>query len=207
MFFILLISLLLLIYYIKKNKENFIDFDSIHCVPKTNKIIYDYDNERNIDKQFKKEQIHGAHLSTWYPNTWVEKINDDGTPIFNSRKVKENFIEPKARFSYEFNEPRVLQMDGIADPYDFKNCDGRTLQEVYDNSFVDYKKFIENKTKKNINDTPIKKAASNLSYILPDDWLYHDEKPENGGEIKKGLYAFDPLSYNNISNSFAVIDY
>ena len=28
-----------------------------------------------------KEQIQGVNLNTWYPNTWIEKIDENGNPI------------------------------------------------------------------------------------------------------------------------------
>jgi hypothetical protein len=92
-------------------------------------------------------------------------------------------------------------MDGIMDPDDFKNGSGMTLKEIYDNSFIDYKKIVPNK--KMIETDPTKLntqiAGSNLSFISPDTWIYEQEKPENGGKIP-GLYGevygHDPLLEN-----------
>lgn len=176
-------------------------------------VKFIYDEERPIEKQFLKEQEKGVLLSTWYPNTWIERIDENGNPVYNSRKkvtgMKEDFIEEKARFTYEFNSPRSVQMDGIADPTDFKNGNGRTLQEVYDNSFVDYKNMVPNKSKREIeaDQMNIQKAGSDLSFISPDTWIYEQEKPENGGVITNGLMAFDPLSFNSTANTLAIIDY
>ncbi len=168
-------------------------------------IKFNYGELRPIDKQFQKEQDSGAGLKTWYPNTWIERIDENGEPVYGSREKQtgnvENFIESKARFTYEFNSPRSLQMDGIADPDDFIDGKGRTLKEVYDNSFVDFKKLAPKK--KVIGDsseqTYSQSGASNLSFITPDSWIYDNEKAENGGQILNGLYASDPLTNNSVA--------
>lgn len=168
-------------------------------------IKFNYDKPREIDKQFQKEQDYGAGLKTWYPNTWIEKIDENGQPVYGSREKEtgnlENFIESKARFTYEFNSPRSVQMDGIADPDDFIDGKGRTLKEVYDNSFVDFKKLVPKKEV--VGDSSVQtysqSGASNLSFISPDTWIYENEKAENGGQILKGLYASDPLTMDTVA--------
>jgi len=168
-------------------------------------IKFNYDKPREIDKQFQKEQDYGAGLKTWYPNTWIERIDENGQPVYGSREKEtgnlENFIESKARFTYEFNSPRSVQMDGIADPDDFIDGKGRTLKEVYDNSFVDFKKLVPKKEV--VGDSSIQtysqSGASNLSFISPDTWIYENEKAENGGQILKGLYASDPLTMDTVA--------
>lgn len=171
-----------------QNNNNFINnierfntdklFIDKYIVPE--KIEFKY-NKRPIDKQFLQEQKNGVNLKSWYPNIWIEKFDDNGNPIYNSRQNTtgsiENFIEEKARFTYEFNEPKIYNMSGVADPNNFINNKGKTLQEVYDNSFVDYKKMVPKKTK------------YDTSQI--NKWDYEDERIENGGEISNGLYAYD----------------
>jgi len=214
---ILLIGILYALYLlIQKHKSNNKpetneDFTESNETLKSVKFIYD--TERPIEKQFLKEQEKGFLSNTWYPNTWIERIDENGNPVYNSREnvtgVKEDFVEDKSRFTYEFNSPRSVQMDGVADPNDFKNGNGRTLQEVYDKSFVDYKDMIPNKSKREIEADQMntQKGGSNLSFISPDTWIYEQEKPENGGIIANGLTAFDPLSFNSTANTLAVIDY
>lgn len=168
-------------------------------------IQFNYDEPRPIDDQFQKEQDYGVGLKTWYPNTWIERIDENGKPVYGSREKEtgniESFIESKARFSYEFNSPRSVQMGGIADPNDFIEGEGRTLKEVYDNSFVDFKKLIPKKEA--VGDSSLQtysqSAASNLSFISPDSWIYENEKAENGGQILKGLYASDPLTMDSVA--------
>ena len=168
------------------------------------------DYDKNNKDEYKGQKVN---LKTWYPNTWIEKIDKNGKPIYNSIEnitgSKEDFIESKARFTYKFNSPRSVHMDGISDPNDFKDGKGRTLKEVYDNSIVDYKKMIPEKQM--ISTDPdklnIRSGGSNLSSIIPDNWIYNEEKPENGGIFENGLMGDDPYSSNSISNSLAIIDY
>ena len=178
-----------------------------------NFIKFNYEKQKIKDKELLKEQGQKVNLKTWYPNTWIEKIDKNGKPIYNSIEnitgSKEDFIESKARFTYKFNSPRSVHMDGISDPNDFKDGKGRTLKEVYDNSIVDYKKMIPEKQM--ISTDPdklnIRSGGSNLSSIIPDNWIYNEEKPENGGIFENGLMGDDPYSSNSISNSLAIIDY
>ncbi len=199
----------------ESSKEEFINLDKVYYINKepTNKVKFNYNDIRPIDKKFLKEQEIGSQLSTWYPNTWIERIDENGEPVYNSREnvtgIKEDFIESKARFTYEFNSPRSVQMDGIADPDDFKDGKGRTLKEVYDNSFVDYKKMIPKK--RIIQNEPdqlhTQAASSNLYFMTSDTWIYDQEKPENGGKFENGLMANDPFTFNSIGNTMAIIDY
>ena len=167
------------------------------------KVKFDYDT-RSIEKDFIKEQKDGAHLASWYPNRWIESFDPDGNPVFNSREnvtgVVETFIEPKARFTYSFNKEKTLNMDGIADPEDFVDGRGKSLKEIYDNSFVDFKKLV--KQEKLINDEPntnFMQAASSLYYLTPDTWVYENEKPENGGNNDNGISASDPSSFGSVA--------
>jgi hypothetical protein len=167
----------------------------------------------NYEQNIPNEQAFNVQLSTWYPNTWIERIDENGEPVYNSRenvtKVKEEFIESKARFTYEFNSPRSVQMNGISDPTNFKDHQGKTIKEIYDNSVVDYKKIVPKKTMIQTDTTHLntQSAGSNLSSIIPDNWVYDEEKPENGGQFENGLMGYDPFASSSISNSLSVIDY
>ena len=162
-------------------------------------IKFDY-GLRDIDKQFLKEQEFGASLKSWYPNSWIESFDSvTGEPIYNSR-VTETFIEPKARFSYEFNATKTTQMDGIVDPNDFIDGKGKTLKEVYDSSFVDFKKLYPKKTLISDEKEMGRDASSNLSFDLPDTWVYENENPNNGGQIIDNLYASDPYTNDSVAN-------
>lgn len=167
------------------------------------KVEFDY-ALRPIEKEFMKEQKDGTHLATWYPNRWIESFDTDGKPVFNSREnvtgIIETFIEPKARFTYNFNKEKTLNMDGIADPDDFIDGKGKSLKDIYDNSFVDFKKLV--KQEKLISSEPntnFMQAASSLFYLTPDTWVYENEKLENGGHNDDGVFAADPDSFGSVA--------
>ena len=165
----------------------------------TAKIKFDY-SDRPIDMKFKEEQKNGVNMKTWYPNTWIEKIDKKGKPIENSREKitgqEIKFVEANARNSIEFNELRPAKVDGVVDPNDFNGV-GKSIREIYDNSFVDFKKTVEKKEFEE-KDTMVK-AASGLSYFSPDTWVYKDEKPENGGIMEGGVYAADLSSFGSVA--------
>jgi hypothetical protein len=165
---------------------------------KPQKIDYDY-NIEDLEIQFMNEQKNGVHFTTLCPNRWIQSFDPDGNPIYNSREnvtgVLESFIEPKARFSYEFNKENTLKMSGIIDPDDFIDGRGKTIKEIYDNSFVDFKKLTPKKTIiDNVSEEKSNsiQAASDLYYLPPDNWIYENEKQENGGKSIEGIYASDP---------------
>ncbi len=202
---ILVFGILYILYhYIKKNnnvtEEKTIEkfqMDKIYYNPpiESSKISFDYD-EREIDKQFINEQKNGVTLIPSYPNRWIESFDNENNPIYNSRENKlgivETFIEPKARFSYNFNKEKIAHMDGIVDPDDYIDDRGKTLKEIYDNSFVDFKKLTPKEIMINAEPNTNKlEAASNLQYITPDTWVYQNERPENGGQFIDGIYASD----------------
>ena len=156
------------------------------------KVEFEY-GETDITKQFLKEQEKGAVMNTRYINNWIEKNDKDGNPIYNSYANMtgntDTFIDSKARLSHDFNKLKITNMDAPISPSNEHN----TIKDIYDNSFVDYKKLIPRK--KVIDSKPnntFLEGASNLSFITPDAWVYGNEKPENGGKIDDGFYASDP---------------
>jgi hypothetical protein len=177
----------------QKQIENFVDLD-------TKYINFDYDL-RPIEKEFIKEQKNGAYLNTWYPNTWIDHIDENGNPVYDSREhvtgKADTFInEPKSSFSYDFNNVKTGNMSGVLKPEDFK---GKTIKEVYDNSMVDYKKLGPQKTRLTDETTDtVMPGGSNLTYFTSDTWTYKDENPENGGLIYDNVYGDDPMS-NTVS--------
>jgi hypothetical protein len=165
----------------------------------TNKVQFDYD-VRPIEKQFMDEQKNGATIVPHFSNSWIESFDSEGNPIFNTRENVtgsiETFIEPKARFTYDFNKEKTLSMDGIVDPDDFIDGRGKTLKDIYDNSFVDFKKLVPKE--KLVNGEPntnFMQAASSLYYLTPDNWVYENERPENGGQSTDGILASDPTVF------------
>ena len=160
------------------------------------KVEFDYEM-RPIEKEFINDQKNGTSVTPHFSNRWIESFDTDNKPVYNSREqvtgIVETFIEPKARFTYEFNKEKTLNMGGIADPDDFIDGRGKTLQEVYDNSFVDFKKLVpKEKILNGEPNTNFMQAASSLYYLTPDTWVYENEKVENGGQSSDGVFASDP---------------
>ena len=144
----------------------------------------------------------------------------------NKVGIVDNLISPRVLNSYGFNKEKISNAGGIIDPdeflenanvkfnktaltnqptrskfektnYDNKNNIGKKIQEVYNNSFVNFKNLIPNKTI--INNTPntnFMQAASDLQYLTPDTWVYENEKGENGGIMYNNkittVFASDP---------------
>jgi hypothetical protein len=209
-------SIYLIYLIIKNNKEKFINTDKLfyNPQPEKSKNIQIIDNKK-VEDQFLIEQDHAMNLTTYCPNTWIEYIDSSGNPHYNSRQkltgIPDNIVDFQAKLGnqelspyqgkviqqktqqgYDFNKYKLLHTDGSA-----KDLDGKTLKEIYDSSFVDYKKLQKNK--KMNTDENMKKAncASFLTTFKPDDWTYENEKAENGGEIVDGLYAVD---YSTLGN-------
>ena len=206
---LLFILILYFIYlYLIKNKENNINtniteskllnnniqkINTDNTINKNKTIIFDYNLENN-NIQYKDHKNIGFNNNIIYPNTWIDKIDPiTNKPIYKSRYDIEKFYETKTAFTYELDNIdnyKVYKMNGVIDPLDDNN--GKTIKQIYDNSFVNFKiktpikKIINN----NENETTII-GASKLSMLIPDTWIYENENPENGGLIKDGLYAYD----------------
>jgi hypothetical protein len=207
---IILCGLYLLSYYFKNNKSTFENtffnkdmnkkLESHKVVP--TEVEFDYDL-REVDKKYLKEQEEGIVMNTINPNIWLES-NIDNKPVYKSlNKSKDesiapfDYIENKTRNSHKFNESRIKNIGGVMN----ENTVGKSIQEIYDNSLMDYKKLVPNKNNTIVDNTNnVRDAASELAYITSDMWLYDNEKQENGGEIVNGLFAFD----NSANNSVAI---
>lgn len=215
--FTILLLIGFFIFIRNKKKEEFI------TVPQDDKFIQSRSMKVGmlpritpIDKQFLKEQEYGANMNILYPNTWVECVDSDGTgvPKWNSREKTtgeaNNIILPRVLNSYNFNKERILNMGGVIDPGVNLNV-GEKIKDIYDNSFVNFKNLIPNKTI--ISDTfpvgpgmtkgispeiQLVQGASNLSYLTPDTWIYENEKGENGGVMYTNkhttVFASDPTT-------------
>jgi hypothetical protein len=164
---ILFIFYLCLVKYKKKNNKEILSDNKIPS------IIFDYNN-----LPYKSHKELGFNNGIIYHNSWIENIDPiTNKPIYKSRyqNKNENDIEIETTNNY------IEKMDN----------NGKTLKEIYDSSFVNYKNQIPVKNViNNINESSIN-GASNLSILLPDMWIYENENPENGGLIKDGLYAYD----------------
>lgn len=181
-----------------KQSENFITINE-DIIESENKIIFNYDTLRDIDIKFINEQENTINNKIIYPNKWAEKIDDNNEPIYN-KTIIENIGKSNVEFTYNFNEPLVQNLDSVVDVKSFKENMGRTVKEVYDNSFIDYKKLMPKKSKIDIeNELTYLDASSDLTFITPDTWIYENEKPENGGEILSGLYGNDPSVIDSVA--------
>jgi len=181
-----------------KYTEDFITLNE-NEIENDNKIIFNYDTLREVDEKFIKDQENKLNNNIIYPNKWIEKIDDNNNVIFNNINT-DNIKKSNIEFSYDFNEPLVKNLDSVVDIKSFKENMGRTVKEVYDNSFIDYKKLIPKKNKIDVeNELTYLNGSSDLTFITPDTWLYENEKPENGGEIKEGLYGNDPIMTDTVA--------
>jgi len=151
-------------------------------------------------KNFNYEQDNAMMLATWYPNTYIEKIDENGEPVYNSRDNKFHVPSMELTLTRDgtrnaFNEIDPINMDGIAD-----NNYGMSLKDLYDKSVPNYKKIEKPMILDKSNDI-IKTGASNLSSYSPEDWSYKNEKELNGGLVGDNLYASD--DNNDLLNSVA----
>jgi hypothetical protein len=178
---------------INQQYNNIIVPNNVITLEKNIKFNYDI---RPIDNEFIKEQKQGVNLNTWYPNTWIEKIDENGNPIYGSRESSDPFlIKQKTNSSYDFNNMKTENIDSVLKKEDV----GKTIKEVYDNSIIDYKKLEPKKIMiGDENSDIIMPGGSNLTFFNSDTWTYENEKPENGGIIYDGIYANDELS-NSVS--------
>ena len=196
---ILLFGLLIFIYHILQkyknnnnnnnnnndNCENF-DMSRIYYNPTIKPDIkFDYDFTE-VDNQFMKDQENSFNVAYYAPNT-----NDP--EILNNLNTHN-----KTLYNYDFNKLRIPDLDNNE-----SSANGKTIKEIYDNSFVDFKKLIPKKNMIKSNEDTLLEGGSNISFFTNDTWVYDNEKPENGGSINNGLYAADM----NTSNSNAIFSY
>ena len=149
---LIVIFIIIFIYIYNKNKvSNFEPFQLDKIVydvepDLTENVKFNYENE--LDKRFLLEQDNSVNLATRYPNTWIQSIDENGEPVYANREMitgkPDVIVEEKVRYNWEFNKPKVDNLDGHVNPDDV----GKTIREVYDNSFVDYKKLIPTKATK-----------------------------------------------------------
>lgn len=204
---ILIIIILIIIYYLRqKNQNNPVNKNENKCVENlfdldTKYIEFDY-NLRPIEKEFIKEQNEGSNMYSWYPNTWIERIDENGNPIYNSRdkmlqqSSNDSSGIPKTSFSYDFNNVKTKNISSILKPEDSQ---GKTIKEIYDNSIVDYKSLGPKKNKVTDETSDIiMPGGSNLQYYTADTWTYENENQVNGGVIFNNVYGDDPMS-NTVS--------
>ena len=170
----------------EKKFINDIEHFSEKQVVKENQIIYfDYDTvsseEPNepIQDRYQKELNSGSIVNPQYTNNTFS----DQRAIYNNDM-----------YAKQIHNDRTV--DSI----------NKTIAQVFDDSITDFKKLTPTKDYKT-GDYLIQ-GGSNLSTFNIDDFVYDDEKPENGGVFGKDdkyngnlkIYPFDNmLSLNNAS--------
>jgi len=164
-----------------KTKENFNDIKLFNeNIPETTEIKFDY-NIKPLEERLLIEQNKGVNLNTISQVALNENNNE--------------FIEAKENNNYLFDafKSRNKNIDG---KMNINN--GKTLKEIYDNSFINFKQFAPNKKRLDNENNDLIKGASNLKYYGPDVWKYENEKPENGGVLYDGIVASD-MYCNNLA--------
>ena len=146
-------------------------------------IHFDYDTvpteepTKSIEDRYQEELISGAIVNPQYTNN---KFSDQ-------RAIYNNDIYAKP-----------IHINRTLDSMD-ENDLPKTIAQIFDESITDFKKL-----------TPLKEyqtgdfiiqGASNLSTFNPDEFVYDDEKPENGGVFGKddkykgnlNIYPYDNM--------------
>ena len=151
-----------------KNIKNDENFSEQHLIIEGNPTIhFDYESvpieseKEHIEDRYQKELKSGAFVYPQYSN---EKFTDQRVIYNNDMYAKPIHIN------------RTL--DGMDE-----NDLPKTLAQIFDESITDFKKLTPNKQSQT-GDFVIQ-GASNLSTFNRDDFVYDDEKPENGGMFSK----------------------
>jgi hypothetical protein len=164
-----------------ENFKNNIEQSSKKQVRFSEKIDY-YENN-SILPPLKHEINNNSNLpsfysSTWYGNYYLEDSKNKNLKRFYNEN--DNYqLNPKPEDEKKFNPD--INVDKIKD--------------IYDNNTNNYKDF-EKKKLVNYQDK-ILDGASNLSYYIPDTWIYENENIINGGNISYGLTGYDEMALNN----------
>jgi hypothetical protein len=170
----------------EKKFINDIEYFSEKQVVKENPTVYfDYDTVSSeeplepIENRYQKELKSGAIVNPQYTNT--------------------NFSDQRAIYNNDMYA-KPIHIDRTV------NSVNKTIAQVFDDSITDFKKLTPTKDYKT-GDFLIQ-GASNLSMFKPDEFVYDNEKPENGGVFGKddkyignlNIYPFDDkLCSNNAS--------
>lgn len=167
-----------------KNIKNDENFSKQHLIIDRNPTIhFDYEpvpiepKKEHIEDRYQKELKSGAFVYPQYSN---EKFTDQRVIYNNDMYAKPIHIN------------RTL--DGLDE-----NDLPKTIAQIFDESITDFKKLTPNKQSQT-GDFVIQ-GASNLSTFNRDDFVYDDEKPENGGMFSKddsykgnlSIHAYDNM--------------
>jgi len=147
-------------------------------------IHFDYDTvpteeetKEPIEDRYQKELISGAFVNPQYTNN--------------------KFSDQKAIYNNDIYA-KPIHINRTMDSMD-ENDLPKTIAQIFDESITDFKKLTPPKEYQTGNF--IIQGASNLSTFNPDEFIYDDEKPENGGVFGKddkyignlNIYPYDNM--------------
>ena len=146
-------------------------------------IHFDYDTvpteepTKSIEDRYQEELISGA--------------------IVNPHYINNNFSDQRVIYNNDiYTKP--IHINRTLDSMD-ENDLPKTIAQIFDESITDFKKLTPLKESKT--GDFIIQGASNLSTFNPDEFVYDDEKPENGGVFGKddkykgnlNIYPYDNM--------------
>ena len=146
-------------------------------------IHFDYDTvpteepKKSIEDRYQEELISGA--------------------IVNPHYINNNFSDQRVIYNNDiYTKP--IHINRTLDSMD-ENDLPKTIAQIFDESITDFKKLTPLKESKT--GDFIIQGASNLSTFNPDEFVYDDEKPENGGVFGKddkykgnlSIYSYDDM--------------
>lgn len=146
-------------------------------------IHFDYDtvpteeSKKSIEDRYQEELISGA--------------------IVNPHYINNNFSDQRVIYNNDiYTKP--IHINRTLDSMD-ENDLPKTIAQIFDESITDFKKLTPLKESKT--GDFIIQGASNLSTFNPDEFVYDDEKPENGGVFGKddkykgnlSIYSYDDM--------------
>jgi hypothetical protein len=146
-------------------------------------IHFDYDTvpteetKEPIEDRYQKELISGAFVNPQYTNN--------------------KFSDQKAIYNNDIYA-KPIHINRTMDSMD-ENDLPKTIAQIFDESITDFKKLTPPKESKT--GDFIIQGASNLSTFNPDEFVYDNEKPENGGVFGKddkyrgnlNIYPYDNM--------------
>lgn len=200
---ILILLFLIIIYFIIKSNKNY----NINENENEN-IIEPAKNTKHVrfsDKLDYYEGMESQTISNILPPLKVIEDKTSKSPSFYSNTwygnyYLENGNNTELKSIYDTNN----EMNLNPRPEDEKNIDfklmntSNKIKDIY-NSYANNYKDYEKKKIINNNQDKILDGAADLSYYVPDTWIYENENIINGGNIQDGLTGYDDMAIVNTS--------
>jgi hypothetical protein len=204
---ILILLFLIIIYFIIKLNKNEHSSENIENIKNIIEPIKNTKHVRFSDKlDYYEEKNELQHISNILPPLKViEEDKSSKSPSFYSNTwygnyYLENTNNTELKSIYDTNNemnlnPRLEDEKNI----DFKLMNSSNkIKDIY-NSYANNYKDYEKKKIINNNQDKILDGASDLSYYVPDTWIYENENIINGGNIQDGLTGYDDMAVVNTS--------